>query len=70
MKYTNDSLQKYIGKCVDIRTDYCHYSNQQVVGIEGDDLVTEYVHWLKTPEDGLLREYWIKISTIELIQTL
>jgi hypothetical protein len=70
MKYTNDLLQEYIGKWVDIRTDYCHYSNHKVVSIEGNSLVAEYYHWLKTPEDGLLRDHWIKISSIESIQTV
>ena len=68
MKHTNDSIQKYIGKSVNIKTDSCDYNNERVVRVDGDSVVTEYHHWLKSPEDGLLREHWITISGIESIQ--
>lgn len=68
MKPTHNSLQQYMGKWVNIKTDYAVYPNEQIVRIEGDSLITEYHHWLKTPEDGLLRDHWIDISRIELIE--
>ena len=68
-KYTDSSIRQYIGKSVNIKTDYANFYNERAIGIEGNSLVTEYHHSLKTPEDGLLREHWIKISSIESIQT-
>lgn len=68
MKNTNDSMQQYVGKSVNIKTNHCSYHNERVISVNGDNLVTEYYHWLKTPEDGLLREHWITISSIESIQ--
>ena len=68
--YTTDSIKQYIGKSVEIKTDYCHLYGETAVRIEGDSLVTEYHHWLKTPEDGLLREHWVEISRIESIQAV
>jgi len=68
MKHTNDSVQQYMGKSVNIKTNYYSFHNERAVRVHGDSLVTEYYHWLKTPEDGLLREHWITISSIESIQ--
>jgi len=70
MKYTNDSAKQYLGKCVNIKTSYFNFYGERVIGINGNQIVTEYHHWLKTPEDGLLREHWIDISRIESIQTV
>jgi hypothetical protein len=70
MNYTDNSAQQYLGKCVNIKTNYCNFYGERVIGIEGSNIVTEYHHWLKTPEDGLLREHWIEISKIESIQTI
>ena len=57
-----------MGKWVNIKTDYAVYPNEQIVRMEEDTVITEYHHWLKTPEDGLLRDHWIKISSIESIE--
>ncbi len=70
MKYTNDSARQYLGKYVNIKTNYYNFHGERVIGINGNNIVTEYRHWLKTPEDGLLREHWINISSIESIQTV
>jgi hypothetical protein len=67
---TADSIQQFIGKYVNVNTNYAYFQNEKVIGIEGDSLVTEYHHWLKTPEDGLLREHWITISNIDSIKTV
>ena len=57
-----------MGKWVNIKTDYAVYPNEQIVRIKEDTVITEYHHWLKTPEDGLLRDHWIDISSIESIE--
>ena len=69
MKETIQSpLSVFIGEVVTI-TDKrgCTYHKERVIAVEGKDLVTEYHHWLKTPEDGLLREHWIPIDNIKSI---
>ena len=70
MKYTNTSLQQYKSKWVNIKTSYSYHYNERVINVYDDQIVTEYHHWLKTPEDGLLREHWITISSIESIQAV
>ena len=66
-KYSPESLKKYIGKSVDIKTDGAFYYDERVVRIKGDSLITEYYHHIKTREDGLMRDHWINISTIKEI---
>jgi len=70
VKYTNNSLQQYKSKWVNIKTSDSYHYNERVINIHDDQIVTEYHHWLKTPEDGLLREHWITISSIESIQAV
>jgi hypothetical protein len=68
-KFTPESLKKYIGKDVNIHTAaYGTYANERIIAIDDNTVITEYHHFLKTPEDGLLREHWIDISAIDDIQ--
>jgi hypothetical protein len=68
-KFTPESLKKYIGKSVDIKQFGAYvYINERAVRIDGNSLITEYYHHIKTREDGLLRDHWIDIKTIEDIR--
>ena len=65
-KMTRDSLKPYMGKVVTVAFNGIKFSGR-VMKIDGNSLVLEYHHWLKTPEDGLLREVWVRIDKIKSI---
>lgn len=65
-KITRDSLKPYSRKVVTVAFNGIKFSGR-VMKINENSLVLEYHHWLKTPEDGLLREVWIKIDSIQSI---
>ena len=68
-QYSPELLKKYVGKFVDIKQGGRYtYFNEFIIRIEGNSLVSQYYHPIKTPEDGLLRDHWIDISTIEDIE--
>jgi hypothetical protein len=70
-EFTKESLQKYLGKHVNIHTAaYGTYANERIITIDDNKVITEYHHFLKTPEDGLLREHWIDISAIDSVTVL
>jgi hypothetical protein len=67
---TLKDIEPYIGKVVTITDNSGYkYLKERVIAIEGNSVVTEYHHWWKTPEDGLLREHWIQVKNIKSITT-
>ena len=65
---THSSVVPYIGKVVTIiNNNGWPYYRERVIAVKDKQVVTEYHHWLKTPEDGLLREHWIPIDNIKSI---
>jgi|LauGreDrversion4_2_1035121.scaffolds.fasta_scaffold611326_1 hypothetical protein len=68
MKLTHSQAQQYVGKYVNIKTDYWNFIDERVIKVSEHDVVTEYYHHIKTRDDGILRENWIDISRIESIE--
>jgi hypothetical protein len=65
---TQKDIEPYIGKVVTIiNKDNYPYYKERVIAFTENQVVTEYRHWLKTPEDGLLREHWIPVEKIKSI---
>jgi hypothetical protein len=67
-EFTKESLQKYLGKYVSVEATYWYWGRVRVIAVEDTDLVIEYFHHIKTPEDGLMRDHWIAFSAIKSIE--